>query len=75
LRTLRKHNREAREAATVSLPSLSDFSSDKEEDIMEHYTLGDYGRLDNLDEVAQGFQLANHVFWHQKLNSHCSESE
>jgi len=55
LRTLRKHNREAREAATVSLPSLSDFSSDREEDIMERYTLGDYGRLDNLDEVAQGF--------------------
>ena len=75
MRTLRKHNREAREAATVSLPSLSDFSSDKEEDIMERYTLGDYRRLDNLDEVAQGFQLANHVFRHQKLNSHCSESE
>jgi len=30
---------------------------------MERITLGDYGRLVNLDEVAQGFQLANHVFF------------
>jgi len=74
LRTLWKHNREAREATTISLPSLSDFSSDEAEEIMERFTLGDYGRLNNLDEVAQGFQLANHVFWHQKLNSHYSES-
>lgn len=26
-------------------------------------TLEDYGRLDNLDEVAQGFQPANLVFF------------
>jgi len=30
---------------------------------MERITLGDYGRLDNLDEVAQGFQPANPVFF------------
>jgi len=26
---------------------------------MECITLGDYGRLNNIDEVAQGFQLVN----------------
>jgi len=47
-----KRIRGAREAATVPLPSLSDFSSDEEEQAMERITLGDYVRLDNLDEVA-----------------------
>lgn len=37
-----------------------------------HITLGDYERLDNLDEVSLGFQLVNLVVFHIKncvLNS------
>jgi hypothetical protein len=49
---IQRRIREAREAATVPLPSLSGFSSDEEDQVMERMTLGDYGRLDNLDEVA-----------------------
>jgi hypothetical protein len=30
---------------------------------MQRVTLGDYKRLDNLDEVAQEFQPTNHVFF------------
>ncbi|KEH30976.1 transmembrane protein, putative [Medicago truncatula] len=33
---------------------------------MERVTLGDYERLNNLDEVAQGFQPANPVFFNIK---------
>jgi len=33
---------EAREATIVPLPSLSDFSSDEEEQVMERITRGDY---------------------------------
>lgn len=62
-REIRKRIREAKEAANVPLPCLSDFSSDEEEEIMEWITLWDYGRLGNLDEVDQGFQLAKHVFF------------
>jgi len=54
---------EARESTTVPLPNLSDLSSDEEEEVMERVTLGDYGILDNLDEVAQGFQPVNPVFF------------
>jgi len=56
-------NREAREAAIVPIPCLSDFLSNEEEEVMEHITLGNYGRLDNIDEVAQGFQPTNLVFF------------
>jgi len=62
-RALQKRIREPREAANVPLPGLGDFSSDEEAKVMERITLGDYGRLDNLHEVAQGFQLGNHVFF------------
>jgi len=56
-RAIRKSKR--REEVVVPLPNLSDFSSNKEIGDMECITLGDYGRLDNIDEVAQGFQLVN----------------
>lgn len=62
-RAIRRRIREAREAAIVPLLSLSDFSSDKDEQVMERITLGDYARLGNLDKVAQGFQPANPVFF------------
>nr|ABN09114.1 hypothetical protein MtrDRAFT_AC174465g24v2 [Medicago truncatula] len=59
---------EVREAATVPLPSLSDFSSDEKMGEPEHMTLGDYGRLDNMNEVDQRFQLVNHVLFDIKLS-------
>jgi len=34
---------------------------------VEHITLEDYGRLDNLDEVVQGFQPANPVYFDIKI--------
>lgn len=30
---------------------------------MEHITLGDFGRLDDIDEVSQGFQPENLVLF------------
>jgi len=51
-KSTQKRIREAREATIVLLPSLRDFSFDEEEQGMELITLGDYGRLDNLDKVA-----------------------
>jgi hypothetical protein len=65
-RVIWRRIREAREAATLSLPSLSDFSSNKEEQVMERITLGDFGRLNKLDKVAQGFQPANTFFFEIK---------
>lgn len=61
-REIRKVIREEREAAIVPLPYLSDLSFDDEMEDVERITLGDYGRLNNIDDVAQGFQLANPVF-------------
>lgn len=61
-REIRKVIREESEAAIVPLPYLSDLSFDDEMEDVERITLRDYGRLDNIDDVAQGFQLANPVF-------------
>jgi hypothetical protein len=60
---IRKAIREARDATTVSLPSLSDFSSNEETGELERVTLGDYGRHNNIDEVSQGFQPVNLVLF------------
>jgi len=51
-RAIRKAIKEAAEAATVPLSSLSDYSSNKEMGEPERITLGDYRRLDNIDEVV-----------------------
>lgn len=53
-RAIPKTTQGAREAAIVSLPSFSDFSSDEEMGEPERITLEDYGRLDKIDEVSQG---------------------
>jgi len=58
-RAIQKVIQEAREAAVIPLPSLSDFSSDEEMGELERVTLGDHGNLDNINEVTQGFQLVN----------------
>lgn len=50
-----------REATIAPLPSLSDFSSDEEMGEPERITLWNYKRLDNIDEVTQGFQPVNPV--------------
>lgn len=54
-RAILKCIREARDVqieTIVSLPELSDFSYDEEMGYVEHITHGDYGRPENLDEVA-----------------------
>ena len=58
-----KEAREAQIAAVVPLSDLSDFSSDDKIGDMEHITLGDDRRFNNLDEVVQRFQLENSVFF------------
>lgn len=53
---IRKAIWEAREATTVPLPSFSDLSSNEEMGEPKRIALGDCRRLDNIDEVTQGFQ-------------------
>ena len=49
---------------------------------MERYTLGDYGRLDNLDEVAQGFNqqtmssgIKNSILTALKVNKYSGKDD
>jgi len=58
---------EATRVASIPLSNDSDFSSGVEEMVrIQRITLGDYGRLDNLEEVSLRFQTINRFTFYIK---------
>jgi len=60
--------REVQIPVVVPLLHLSYFWFDEEMGGVERITVGDYGRLDNFDEVAQGFKQANPILFDIKTD-------